>query len=60
VKVELRQFKHKTFLLLICETTDEARLVDETIGETTANPIPVRGELCSDDAFRPYLRFRKT
>lgn len=59
MKVELRRFKYKMFLLLIAENAIEQNALDLLCkGHYKAEtPTPITGELKTDDMFNPYLSF---
>jgi hypothetical protein len=61
MKVEIREFRYAKHLLLITETDDEARAIDEVIGQygPIDKPKNVSCELVYDDWFNPYIRFRQ-
>jgi hypothetical protein len=59
MKVEVRRFKFATHLLLISESVEESKALDEILGDCAKEIINVRGILTSDDAFNPYLSFVK-
>lgn len=61
MKVETRMFKHSTHLLFIAETKEEAEAIDLILDTSPVSNLPhkITGEICVDDAFNPYLRFKK-
>lgn len=58
MKITLRKFKHKQFLLLIAEGPQESILLDAAapMGWKGEPPVRIQAVLTSDDTFTPYLR----
>lgn len=61
MKVEIRRLKHKTFLLLLAETLEENKALDEVLGDPMkkGDCFKVTGEVTCDDSFNAYVRFKK-
>lgn len=55
MRIELRKFKSKKFLLFIPDNDYEKSLLDE-LGRTVDEPLTVPCDVTVDDEFNPYLR----